>query len=440
MATVDAKRIVRDSRNELQRGGSLTHDPRRRTLLGRSAAGVAVTVTGGGLIAEEATAQAETAAQPLSVPASNRQLGRPIPESEYGMPSKFEAHVKRRRSDVLKNRQNFSDWSMTPLQHQLGTVTPTGLIYERHHNGVPDIDPEQHQLAIHGMVRQPLLLQHGRSAQVPVGLAFLFHGVLRQRPHRLAQARLEDRAADPRPAVVCAMDGRARLHAARRSGDRSGRHLGAGRRRRWGGPCAQHPDEENARRRLARLCRQRRDAAPRERLSAAPVPARLGGQHVHQVAAPDQARRQALAPAQRNGALLRSHARRQVAPVQLRDGRQVRHHVALGRHECAPRRHRDPGLCMVRQRHHSRRRCHRGWRAHLARGNPGRARARQVPHPLSIAVEMGRLTGAPWRAAWSTPPATSSPPSRTSRRSARSRASSSTTTGSSRGPSKPPAR
>jgi sulfane dehydrogenase subunit SoxC len=45
---------------------------------------------------------------------------------------------------------------MTPLQHQLGIVTPNGLFFERHHAGVPDIDPDKHQLVIHGMVKQPL--------------------------------------------------------------------------------------------------------------------------------------------------------------------------------------------------------------------------------------------------------------------------------------------
>jgi sulfane dehydrogenase subunit SoxC len=36
-------------------------------------------------------------------------FGKPIPEDDYGVPSKFESHVRRRRTDVLKNRQNFSD-------------------------------------------------------------------------------------------------------------------------------------------------------------------------------------------------------------------------------------------------------------------------------------------------------------------------------------------
>jgi len=35
-------------------------------------------------------------------------------------------------------------------------ITPSGLHYERSHAGVPDIDPEQHRLVIHGLVRQPL--------------------------------------------------------------------------------------------------------------------------------------------------------------------------------------------------------------------------------------------------------------------------------------------
>lgn len=46
---------------------------------------------------------------------------------------------------------------MTPLADLHGTLTPNGLVYERHHGGVPDIDPDQHRLAIHGLVRTPKL-------------------------------------------------------------------------------------------------------------------------------------------------------------------------------------------------------------------------------------------------------------------------------------------
>jgi sulfane dehydrogenase subunit SoxC len=48
--------------------------------------------------------------------------------------------------------------SKTPLDKLVGTITPTDLHYERSHAGVPDIDPAQYRLLIHGLVKQPLVL------------------------------------------------------------------------------------------------------------------------------------------------------------------------------------------------------------------------------------------------------------------------------------------
>jgi sulfane dehydrogenase subunit SoxC len=45
----------------------------------------------------------------------------------------------------------------TPLQDLHGIITPNGLHYERHHAGVPQIDPDAHRLLIHGLVDRPLL-------------------------------------------------------------------------------------------------------------------------------------------------------------------------------------------------------------------------------------------------------------------------------------------
>ena len=89
----------------------------RRNFLRKTAA-----LTGGALAAG-GTARAA----PLSVQPSSREPGHVIEETAYGMPSKFEAHVKRRRTDILKNRQNFSDWSMTPLQSSPASSRRTGL-------------------------------------------------------------------------------------------------------------------------------------------------------------------------------------------------------------------------------------------------------------------------------------------------------------------------
>ena len=168
MEKVDASGVVRAVSDEQKAAGSITHDPARRALLGRSVA-AAVGVAGvAGVVPGRSTAA------PLAVPPSNLALGRALPASEYGMPSRFEAHVARRRTDVLVNRQNFSDWSMTPLHQQHGTVTPNGLIYERHHSGVPEINPDEHRFAIHGMVRQPLVFTMSDLMKYPSVSRFYF--------------------------------------------------------------------------------------------------------------------------------------------------------------------------------------------------------------------------------------------------------------------------
>ena len=45
--------------------------------------------------------------------------------------------------------------SWTPLHLLQGAITPNGLHYERHHNGVPAIDPAKHELLVHGLVKKP---------------------------------------------------------------------------------------------------------------------------------------------------------------------------------------------------------------------------------------------------------------------------------------------
>ena len=50
--------------------------------------------------------------------------------------------------------------SRSPLQHLQGTITPNSLHFERHHAGIPAIDPAGHKLVIHGLVRQPLMFDY----------------------------------------------------------------------------------------------------------------------------------------------------------------------------------------------------------------------------------------------------------------------------------------
>ncbi len=58
--------------------------------------------------------------------------------------------------------------SRSPLQHLQGTITPNSLHFERHHAGVPDIDPSQHQLVINGLVDQPLVFSYEDLLKYPM--------------------------------------------------------------------------------------------------------------------------------------------------------------------------------------------------------------------------------------------------------------------------------
>jgi sulfane dehydrogenase subunit SoxC len=76
--------------------------------------------------------------------------------SEYGSPAKYEAKVTR---TFIRSQPGTtgSGASRTPLEALDGMLTPSGLHFERHHSGVPDIDPAQHRLLIHGLVKRPLV-------------------------------------------------------------------------------------------------------------------------------------------------------------------------------------------------------------------------------------------------------------------------------------------
>ncbi len=73
--------------------------------------------------------------------------------STYGSPSEYESDVVRFPSPNRAVPGNGVSW--TPLHLLEGTITPNGLHFERHHNGVPHINPLQHRLLIHGLVKNP---------------------------------------------------------------------------------------------------------------------------------------------------------------------------------------------------------------------------------------------------------------------------------------------
>jgi len=109
---------------------------------------------GAGAAATLMTATSAAAVGPLAVPSSSRVLGKPVASDAYGHPSPYEAGVIRRQSPGL-TRTNESSIAFTPLQNLFGTITPNGLHFERDHAGLPDVDPVQHRLAVHGLVAKP---------------------------------------------------------------------------------------------------------------------------------------------------------------------------------------------------------------------------------------------------------------------------------------------
>ena len=122
----------------------------RRTILESS-----VALAAGGLAAAANVRSGSAATMPPDVPEWMHAQGRPILSPAYGEPSKFEKDVIRRiREPRATDTEAFS---VTPLQNLHGIITPNGLVFERHHAGVPEIPPDQHRLVVHGLVERPLV-------------------------------------------------------------------------------------------------------------------------------------------------------------------------------------------------------------------------------------------------------------------------------------------
>jgi sulfane dehydrogenase subunit SoxC len=91
--------------------------------------------------------------------------GRGVGSSPYGVPSRFESDVVRRATEHAPTP--LSSWSFTPLDRLTGIITPNGLVFERHHAGIPEIDPDQHRLAIHGLVQRPIVMTMDDILRLP---------------------------------------------------------------------------------------------------------------------------------------------------------------------------------------------------------------------------------------------------------------------------------
>jgi sulfane dehydrogenase subunit SoxC len=110
------------------------------------------------------TARPAGAAEPPDVPEWMKAPGEGM--RPYGDRSGHEAHVRREIGSQPGTTGSGS--SRTPLEHLEGIITPSGLHFERHHSGVPDIDPARHRLMIHGLLERPLIFDVESLSRYPL--------------------------------------------------------------------------------------------------------------------------------------------------------------------------------------------------------------------------------------------------------------------------------
>src|SRR3954466_10842852 len=77
------------------------------------------------------------------------------PSKVRGRPSR--ALGQRAAAEKPQRQPRGATSSGTPHQDLYGTITPSDLHFERHHGGVPEIDPKNYSLLVHGMVERPTI-------------------------------------------------------------------------------------------------------------------------------------------------------------------------------------------------------------------------------------------------------------------------------------------
>jgi len=111
---------------------------------------------------------AALAGRPRLIRAQEPQPGAPV--SGYGVRSRFDTALR----FFNPRSAGLAAASFTPLASSDGIVTPASLHFERHHSGVPEIDPRAHTLTIHGLVDRPLTFTPAELKRLPAVSRLLF--------------------------------------------------------------------------------------------------------------------------------------------------------------------------------------------------------------------------------------------------------------------------
>ncbi|MET0519757.1 MAG: sulfite dehydrogenase [Burkholderiaceae bacterium] len=159
--------------------GQLAAAPEQRRRLLRGAFAAAAAALAGGARAQGSVPDPALGGdrQILTLPPHSLALGQPVALEGYGRPSRFEANLQRRPSPGLTPTRQASV-SFAPLQGLFGIVTPSGLHFERHHQGWWDIDPGTHRLMINGsdeqMLKRPMVFTMDELMRLPSVSRFHF--------------------------------------------------------------------------------------------------------------------------------------------------------------------------------------------------------------------------------------------------------------------------
>jgi sulfane dehydrogenase subunit SoxC len=151
----------------IRRAASESRQGRRDFLRGAFAAAAAAGAVG------SARAQSAGDRNILELPEHSKGLGQAVATDGYGKPSKYEANVQRRQSPGLTQTRQASV-SFAPLQSLFGIVTPSGLHFERHHQGWWDIDPSKHRFMVNGLVKSAKVFTMDELMRLPSVSRFHF--------------------------------------------------------------------------------------------------------------------------------------------------------------------------------------------------------------------------------------------------------------------------
>ena len=127
---------------------------------------------GGAALAAAMTGYAvrPVAAEPLAEAPWSKGPGELV--QPYGAPSKFENQAARTLSNPKGEPR--TQHARTPHHLLQGMATPNGLHFVISHAGNPEVDPAQHRLAIHGLVKRPLAFTVEALARYPMVSRFTF--------------------------------------------------------------------------------------------------------------------------------------------------------------------------------------------------------------------------------------------------------------------------